>query len=72
MSAHFRIVARLALASRPSEGTVTIDRLAGMITVRPLRSRTTYTMPLAEVASWIVRSQLAAQARERRTRGGRK
>jgi len=68
VSNHFRIVARLDMASRAQEGTLTIDRVAGLAHVRPLRRSKFYSMPLAEVASWIVRSQLAAEAREHRAR----
>ncbi len=62
----FRVVARLHMASRPSIGTVEINRANGIVRVRPLRMRRTFDVPLADVASWIVRSQLIAEARERR------
>lgn len=40
--------------SVPREGTVTMDRAAGLISVRPLRSRRTYELPLSAVADMIV------------------
>lgn len=60
------MVAPLDMASRASVGTVTIDRGAGLISVRPLRRRRVYALPLADVASWIVRTIIAAEVRERR------
>lgn len=72
---HFRIAARLDLASRPQFGTVTIERAADSILfhVRPLRRRRVYTLPLADVASAVVRQIIAAEVRERRrTRGQRR
>lgn len=72
---HFRICARLDLASRAQNGTVTIERAADAVLfhVRPLRRRRVYTLPLADVASMAVRAIVAAEVRERRrTRGGRR
>ena len=46
----FKVCGRLDHASRVSDGTVTIDRGAGLFSVRPLRRRTTYTLPLDKVA----------------------
>jgi hypothetical protein len=67
----FRVVARLDLASRASVGTVTIDRGAGLFSVRPLRRRRVYELPLADVAAMVVRSIIAAEVRERRRARGR-
>ena len=51
--AHFRVVARMDNAGGTQEGTVTVDRDAGLVSVRPLRGRRTYTMPLSMVADMI-------------------
>jgi hypothetical protein len=61
------------MASRPSEGTVTIDRGASLFSVRPLRRRRIYTLPLDKVAEMVVQRIIAAEAAERRrTRKGRR
>jgi hypothetical protein len=69
----FRVVARLDMASRASVGTVTIDRgAAPLFSVRPLRRRRVYTVPLATVAEWVVRTLIAEEVRERRRARGRR
>jgi len=65
-AAHFRVCGRLDMASRPSFGTVTIDREAGLFTVRPLRRRRVYTLPLSTVAELVVRGIIVAELREKR------
>lgn len=64
--ARFRVAARLEHASRVSEATVTIDRESGVVSVRPLRRRRVYIMPLADAAAWIVRSTIVAELRAKR------
>ena len=63
---HFPVVAVLD-ESRAQSGTVMIDRDAGLFSVRPLRRRRVYTLPLALVASIvvsrIVKAELAAARR---------
>lgn len=59
--AHFRVHGRLDMASRPTPGTVTIDRRAGTFTVRPLRRRKTYELPLSDVAAMVVRRIVNAE-----------
>lgn len=54
------------MASRLSDGTVTIDRAAGLFEVRPLRRRRVYVLPLSSVAELVVRSIIASEVRERR------
>jgi hypothetical protein len=49
----FRVLGKLDSAGRPTAGTVSIDRATGMIEVRPLRRRRTYTMLLSDVATMI-------------------
>lgn len=56
--------------SRPGPATVLIERGIGLIHVRPYRSRRMYTLPLADVARYIVarvvRAELLEEAREKR------
>lgn len=65
----FRITGRLDM-STPQSGTVTIDRAAGLFSVRPMRRRREYVVPLAAVAemvvSRIIKAELADQKRGRR------
>lgn len=65
-AAHFRVVGLLDMASRPSVGTVTIDRARGLFSVRPLRRRRAYELPLYRVAEMVVRGIIVAEAREKR------
>lgn len=59
--------------SRAQSGTVTVDRAAGLFSVRPLRRRRVYTLPLALVASLVVSRIVKAEIAEaRRTKKGRK
>jgi hypothetical protein len=64
-AAHFRVVALLEMASRPQIATVTVDRAAGLFSVRPLRRRRVYTLPLADVAGLVVRGMIRAEVLER-------
>jgi hypothetical protein len=69
---HFPIVATLD-RGRAQEGTVSIDRGAGLFVVRPKRRRRTYTLPLALVASIVVSKICSAEAAEaRRAKGSRR
>lgn len=63
-AAHFRIVGLLDEA-RPSVATVTVDRAAGLFSVRPLRRRRIYTLPLATVAEIIVQRMIRLETLER-------
>lgn len=60
----FRIRARLDMASQESDGKVYIDRASSTFSVRRLRSRRTFTLPLSTVAEMVVRTIIAAEARE--------
>lgn len=64
--ARFRIEGRLEMASRPTAGTVIIDRTASLFSVRPLRRRRLYTLRLEDVASMVVRSIIASEVREKK------
>jgi hypothetical protein len=76
--ARFRTAARLELASQITEATVTIDRESGVVSVRPLRRRRAYIMPLSDVAAWIVRTTIRQElgaklaARNSRRQGRRR
>ena len=63
---HVRVVGRIDGAQA---ATVTIDCQAGLISVRPLRRRREYTVPLDSVVRHIVasvvRSELADKKRKR-------
>jgi len=72
---HFPVIGRLDMASRLTRGTVTIDRGAGLFSVRPYRRRRIYTLPLSTVADIVVGRLVQAEARERqaqRRKGGRR
>lgn len=65
--ARFRVAGRLDMASRTQEGTVTVDRGADLFSVRPLRRRRIYTLPLSKVAEMVCQKIIMAEAREKRT-----
>ena len=70
--ARFRVVAQVD-GARPVPCTVTIDRDAQIASVRPLRRRREYTLPLSRVASFIVQSIVRAEvAEKRRAKGGKR
>lgn len=63
--ARFGVIARLD-RPRPQEGTVTVCRSTGLVSVRPKRRRREYTLPLSVVAEVIVSLVLKAELAERR------
>jgi hypothetical protein len=62
--AKFTVQAQLDGAGGAKKGTVSIDRTTGLVTVRPSRSRSTYTAKLADIADLIVKKALMAGAAE--------
>lgn len=62
----FRVYERLDAASTPQEGTVIIDRTAGLFRVRPLRRHRTYDLPLSFVARLVCRHVIAVELQEKR------
>ena len=66
MTSRYRVVGRLDGCGRPQVGTVAIDRASGLISVRPLRRRRTYTLPLATVAEMVCQRVIRAELAERR------
>ena len=63
---HFKVRDSLDGAGGAREGTVTIDRDAGLFHVRPLRRHRVYTLPLAMVATMVCRMIVAAEVREKK------
>lgn len=51
---------------RPEKGTVEVDRTAKTFSVRPYRAHRQYTMNLSDVASFVVRTVIRAEAAERK------
>ncbi len=72
MNARFRVLGRLDMG-RPQEGTVTVTRDSGLFSVRPLRRRREYTLPLSAVAEMVVARVVKAEiaARKASHRGRR-
>lgn len=64
----FRVCVRLDMASRPTYGTVAVERAgdSDLFHVRPLRRRRVYTLPLSSVAEMVVRSIVMAEVRQKR------
>jgi hypothetical protein len=65
VNAHFRVAGRFDQA-RPQEATVTVERATQLFSVRPLRRRRTYTLPLATVAEIVTARIIKAELAERR------
>jgi hypothetical protein len=61
----FRVLGRLDGAGGAREGTVTIDRTTGIISVRPLRRRKQYQLTLTQVADYVCRVNVLAELREK-------
>lgn len=56
---HFRVIAALDRAGGPGPGRVTIEN--GIFSVRPLRRRRVFALPLAEVATMVCRRIVFAE-----------
>jgi hypothetical protein len=63
-TARFEVRGKLDGAGADKDGQVLIDRDTNSFIVRPHRSRTTYSLPLDVVATWVCQQTLAAQVRE--------
>lgn len=74
MKSHFKVTGRFDIGGGLQTASVEIDRASGIVSVRPLRRRRTYSLPLAAVATWICQAIIRAEVRERRlaTRGRRR
>lgn len=64
--ARFRVIGRFDKASRVQQGTVTINRDAGLFTVRPLRRHKEFTLPLDKVADMVVQALVKAEVAARK------
>lgn len=62
----YSVVGRLDMASRMTRGTVTINREAGLFTVRPLRRRKLYELPLSDVATMVCQRIVKAEIFQKR------
>lgn len=62
--ARFEVTGALDGTGALQKGTVFIDRETGMVTVRPHRKHTTYTMPLSVVATMICAAELRSRVRD--------
>jgi len=69
--ARVRVVGRFQFASKPTEATVTIDRELRLFSVRPLRSRREYTLPLATMAEIAFQRVVRAETVDKRRQKGR-
>lgn len=66
MKSRFRVVGTFDTAGGAQVATVEIDRASGLMSVRPLRRRRTYSLPLVSVAAWICQRIIHSELRERR------
>lgn len=66
MNCRFRVRGRFDAASQCQEGTVTVSRTALTFSVRPLRRRRAYALPLSTVAEIVCQRILRAEVAERR------
>jgi len=62
MKSKFKVAGRFDGAPT---ATVSIDRASGVVSVRPLRRKRTYDLPLAMVAAIIVERIIKAEVNER-------
>jgi len=69
VKSRFRVIGTFDLAGGAQVATVEIDRDSNIISVRPLRRRRTYSLPLTSVATWICQSIIRAEVRECRRAG---
>lgn len=70
--ARFRVVGRFDQASKLQDATVTVSRSAGTFSVRPLRRRREYVLPLGVVAAWVCQRIIKAEVAETRASKRRK
>jgi predicted nucleic acid-binding Zn ribbon protein len=63
----FKVVATM-MNSKPTEGTVEIDRSTGVFSVRPHRMHRKYELPLSDVAQMVVQRIVIAEAAEKKPR----
>lgn len=64
--AKVRVIGRFDSASKTQTATVVMDRDVGLFSVRPLRRRRIYSLPLSVVAEMVVQWNIRAELLERR------
>ncbi len=69
--ARFRLVGRFD-GARGATVTILHDGADGLMSVRPLRRRREFTLPLSRVAQWLVEEIYFAEHAERRLRARRR
>jgi hypothetical protein len=57
-TAHFKVKGKLDGAGGMHEGTLSIDRETGYVTVRPKGCRSTYAIPIGELATLVCQRNL--------------
>lgn len=57
-TASFKVRGRLDGAGGDKDGTFTIDRESGIVTVRPKGSRTTYQTTIGRLATWVCQNTM--------------
>lgn len=66
MKSRFKVTGTFDISGGLQTATVEIDRASGIVSVRPLRRRRAYSLPLAAVAAWICQVIIRGEVRERR------
>ena len=60
----YQVMGQLGSAGGKRRGTLTIDRATGVVTVRPLGSRQTFSLMLSDLADFVVRANVVREVRE--------
>jgi hypothetical protein len=63
--ARFKVKSDKPDFNQATTATVTISRLTGVFSVRPYHRRTTYSLPLAEVAQMVLWRVIKAEAEQK-------
>lgn len=66
MKSRFKVTGTFDISGGLQTATVEIDRASGIVSVRPLRRRRAYALPLSSVAAWICQVIIRGEVRERR------
>lgn len=64
--ARFKVFGQLDGAGGAKQGTVIVDRVSGLLHVRPFRRKRVYTMPLSMVADMVCKRILMNEVMEKR------
>lgn len=71
-AARFRVMGVLDGSGGIRSGTLTIERVTGLVHVRPFRRRRVYTMPLSMVADMICKRIILNEVHEKRVAKAKK